>query len=184
MVEFALIAPILFLLLFGVIDLGRAIYFYITIQQAATEGARAAVRASYYTDYLGVDHQPPTDSDVQAAVSSKAAATFLAPSCPNGPIPAIPTNPTPGTDIPLQNQGWIFITDPTGGGTPNAPQGGLGSASPGGAGCYSVTAAQGNQPLRVTVEYNFVPMTPLISNVVGNHIVLRAWAVYRAEYAN
>ena len=42
--EFALIAPIILLLTFGIIDFGRGLYFYITLQQAANEGARVAVR--------------------------------------------------------------------------------------------------------------------------------------------
>ena len=41
--EFALIAPVLLLLTFGIIDFGRGLYFYITLQQAANEGARVAV---------------------------------------------------------------------------------------------------------------------------------------------
>jgi len=42
--EFAIIAPIILLLTFGIIDFGRALYVYITLQQASNEGARAAVR--------------------------------------------------------------------------------------------------------------------------------------------
>jgi Flp pilus assembly protein TadG len=41
-VEFALLLPVLFLLLFGVIDFGRALNAQITLTQAAREGARLA----------------------------------------------------------------------------------------------------------------------------------------------
>ena len=51
--EFAIIAPIILLLTFGIIDFGRALYLYITLQQAANEGARVAVRASYFIDPNG-----------------------------------------------------------------------------------------------------------------------------------
>ncbi len=51
--EFALIAPVILLLTFGIIDFGRGLYFYITLQQAANEGARVAVRASYFIDVNG-----------------------------------------------------------------------------------------------------------------------------------
>jgi Flp pilus assembly pilin Flp len=37
-VEFALIAPVLFLLLIGIIDLGRAVNAYVTVSNAAREG--------------------------------------------------------------------------------------------------------------------------------------------------
>ena len=41
-VEFALLLPILLLLVFGVVDVGRAISAQITLTQAAREGARLA----------------------------------------------------------------------------------------------------------------------------------------------
>jgi hypothetical protein len=41
-VEFALIAPLLFLLLFGIIDFGRALDYYNQVTQLAGQGARAA----------------------------------------------------------------------------------------------------------------------------------------------
>lgn len=43
LVEFALIAPIFFLIVFGLIDGGRAIYAYSTVANAARVGARAAI---------------------------------------------------------------------------------------------------------------------------------------------
>ena len=46
-VEFALLLPVLLLLVFGIIDFGRALNAQITLTQAAREGARiAALRAS------------------------------------------------------------------------------------------------------------------------------------------
>ena len=68
MTEFALIAPVILLLTFGIIDFGRGLYFYITLQQAANEGARVAVRASYFIDPNGAFHTWPTDADVASAV--------------------------------------------------------------------------------------------------------------------
>ena len=43
LVEFALVAPIIFLLLFALIEFGVAIWHYNTLAQAAREGARAAL---------------------------------------------------------------------------------------------------------------------------------------------
>ena len=42
-VEFALLAPVLLLLLFGILELGRVLDAWIVVQNAAREGARAAV---------------------------------------------------------------------------------------------------------------------------------------------
>jgi hypothetical protein len=41
--EFALVAPIILLLFFGIFDLGRAVYDLATITNAAREGARVAI---------------------------------------------------------------------------------------------------------------------------------------------
>lgn len=44
LVEFALVLPLLFLIAFGVLDLGRLFHAAITISNAAREGARYATR--------------------------------------------------------------------------------------------------------------------------------------------
>ena len=43
MVEFALVAPMFFLLLFGIIEAGRFIFYYETLNNATREGARYAI---------------------------------------------------------------------------------------------------------------------------------------------
>ena len=189
--EFAIIAPIILLLTFGIVDFGRALYVYITLQQAANEGARVAVRASYFVDANGNSHNWPTNADVDAAVTGHAIAVILANPCPNGPIPN-GGNPRGATQLPPVNSGWVFITDPSAGGDqgtvgpppiPNAPRGQL-PYNPAPAGCLNAVAADGNEPLKVTVWYSFQPITPVIQQVVGNNIVITAYAVYRAEYSN
>src|SRR2546430_15916695 len=67
MVEFAVLAPIFFLLLLGTIDLGRAVYTYNAISNAAREGARAGVP---------FDSPLPTNASVVAAVPSKLGGGF------------------------------------------------------------------------------------------------------------
>ena len=42
MVEFALVAPVLFLLLVGILDLGRAVNAYVTVSNASREGSHYA----------------------------------------------------------------------------------------------------------------------------------------------
>ena len=117
LVEFSLVAPILLLILFGVVDFGRGLYYYITLQQAANEGVRVAVRDSQYTDIGGSSHQYPSSIDVQNAVTAHAPAVFLASQCPYGPIDT--------SYVPPDNQGWIYITDASANGTgsPNGPLG-------------------------------------------------------------
>ena len=183
--EFAIIAPVILLLTFGIIDFGRALYLYITLQQAANEGARVAVRASYFIDPAGTAHTWPNDTDVANAVQGHAVTMNLAnyPACPNGPLPN-GGNPQGSPSLPAPNSGWIFITDPTGSGYPNGPRGGLGLYPAPGPGCNAIQPAVGNEPIRITLWYAFSPITPLIQQAVGNNIVISAYAIYRAEYSN
>ncbi|HWW82417.1 MAG TPA: TadE family protein [Vicinamibacterales bacterium] len=52
MVEFALLSGLLFLLVMGIFDFGRAIAVYINIAEAAHEGARQLVlRSNYFSQY-------------------------------------------------------------------------------------------------------------------------------------
>ena len=48
MVEFALVLPIFLLMLFGLIDMARIVYFNSTLSQAAREGARTASVEAYW----------------------------------------------------------------------------------------------------------------------------------------
>jgi hypothetical protein len=122
---------------------------------------------------------------VAAAVQAHAVTEVLANPCPNGPIPngGVPAG---SPSLPPSNTGWIFITDPSpaGNGIPNGPRGGLGLLPAPGPGCNTITPAVGNEPIKVTLWFNFQPLTPIIQQVVGNQIVITAYAVYRAEYSN
>jgi len=103
MVEFAILAPIFFLLLLGTIDLGRAIYIYNTISDAAREGARAAIP---------FDTPLPTNANVISAVQSKLGGGFTLSTdpCLASPPCATPTTPT------TPNSGYIWYS--SGIGTP------------------------------------------------------------------
>jgi len=68
MVEFAVLAPVFFMLLLGTIDLGRAIYIYNSISDAAREGARAAIP---------YDNPLPVQSQVVTAIQSKLGGGFF-----------------------------------------------------------------------------------------------------------
>ncbi len=99
MVEFAVLAPIFFLLLLGTIDLGRAVYIYNTISDAAREGARAGIP---------FDTPLPTNTQVVAAVQSKLGGGFQLLTDPCAGTPAVagscPTTPT------TPNTGFIWYS--------------------------------------------------------------------------
>jgi TadE-like protein len=174
MVEFALVAPLLLVFLFGIVDFGRVIYVYVTINQAVNEGVRTAIRDSPLL---------PTNADVETAVKRHAVDVSLANPCPNGPI-------TPVT--PPANQGWVYITEPEPTNPPSAiiqpllptledaPGGQMWAFSSGS--CSATNPAHDHAPLQVTIRYNFVPFTPLIQQWTANSIIITAAAVYNTEY--
>ncbi len=168
LIEFALISPVLLLLVFGVIDIGRAVFFYDTVNHAAREGARAAVRASTTL---------PTNASVLTAVTQQLIGAPASEPCPQGPVTG---------SLPPANSAWIYVTEPNPPGTVeasppmNAPGGEYPAPSTGG--CSAVNPASGNAPLQVTVRFNLVLITPIISQVTANHILLTAAAIYRTEY--
>lgn len=168
LVEFALVSPVLFLLLFGVIDLGRAIFYYDTLGHAATEGARTAIRASTPL---------PTNADVLSAVQAQMAGAPVSQPCAQGPISA-------GT--PPANAGWLYVTEPSPPSSvessppPNAPGGEFAAAASGS--CSAINPATGSDQLQVTIRFNLVLVTPIVAQVTANRIVMSATVVYRTEY--
>src|SRR3989441_2836776 len=112
MVEFAVLAPIFFLLLLGTIDLGRAVYIYNTISDAAREGTRAAIP---------FDTPLPSNATVVAAVQSKLGGGFALAADPRLPgcttTPTTPTQPNnghiwygPGIGTPGRGEATVNIS--------------------------------------------------------------------------
>jgi Flp pilus assembly protein TadG len=168
LIEFALVSPVLLLLLFGIIDIGRAIFYYDTLNHAAREGARVAVRAS---------NQLPTNADVLNAVTGQMLGAPVSAPCPQGPISGA---------TPPANAAWVYITEPAPPGgvettpPPNAP-GGQYAANASGS-CSAVNPASGNSQLQVTIRFNLVLITPIVAQATANHVVISAAVVYRTEY--
>src|SRR5438270_13060235 len=89
LIEFALVSPVLLLLIFGILDLGRAVFYYDTLNHAAREGARAAVRASQAL---------PTNADVLSTVGQQLVGAPVSEPCPPGPVTSA---------LPPANTAWI-----------------------------------------------------------------------------
>lgn len=64
LVEFAIVAPIFFLILFGIIDFGRYVYYTQVLNNAAREGARYAI----VHGELGIPRTGPPDDPSGADV--------------------------------------------------------------------------------------------------------------------
>ena len=92
-VEFAIMLPLLLLLLFGIIDFGRALNAQVTITQAAREGAR-----------LDALNQPNVIGRTQgAATGLSGVAVSIVSACPPG------SGPTANADVKV-TYSFNFIT--------------------------------------------------------------------------
>jgi Flp pilus assembly protein TadG len=168
LIEFALVSPVLLLLLFGIIDIGRAVFYYDTLAHAAREGARAAVQAS---------SPLPTNANVLTTVVSQMAGIPTTEPCPQGPVTAT---------MPPDNTAWLYVTEPT---PPASAENNPPMNAPGGeypaaasAGCSAVNPASGNVPLQVTIRFNLILVTPVIAQATANRIIITASAIFRTEY--
>lgn len=103
MVEFALLSVVLFLLIMGIFDFGRAIAIYINIAEAAHEGARQLVLRSNYNS------APPDPVIVNATLAKIGGGGMV---LTEDPCLAAGTCPTPDTaTVPsTPNTGYIWLT--------------------------------------------------------------------------
>lgn len=76
-VEFALLLPLLLLLVIGVVDLGRVYFSYITVTNAAREGARYGAARPTETSQI-------INRAINEAQGSGVILTNVSVSCPNG----------------------------------------------------------------------------------------------------
>ena len=114
LVEYALLLPLMLIMIMGIFDLGRITFFYSTIVNISREGAR-----------YGVVHQCDTPGVIAAA---KDKAIGIDPNYLNFNLPADMWNTWPDCSPP----------DPPGSGT-----------------------------VKVSVTFNFVPLTPFIADILG-----------------
>ena len=98
MVEFALLSTLMFLLIMGIFDFGRAIAIYINIAEAAHEGARQLVLRSNYSS------APPDSVIVNATLAKIGGGGMVLTEDPCLPGCSTPSTPT------TVNTGYIWIT--------------------------------------------------------------------------
>ena len=99
-IEFAIILPLLLLLIAGIVDLGRMMYTEVVLSNAAREGSRMIALG-----YSTADAQARVDA---AAVNIGAATATVTSSCPANP------DPTDGASVRVTtNFDWVILDDVT-----------------------------------------------------------------------
>jgi Flp pilus assembly protein TadG len=164
LVEMALIAPFLIMILLTVIDCGRAAYDYSTLAAAAREGARAAITTG--------NNRPDNNRVIGAVVQNAFGMALSAGSCVNDtPAPSPTMSP---------NTGYVYVGGGNGNVTPNAPSGQAPAAA---GGCQAVVPSYaGHNPLTVTIRYSFMPLTPFGSQFFPGGIVMTVTSTMSTEY--
>jgi len=153
-VETALLFPLLCLLVLGSADLGRVFYYSMEVTNASREGARFG---SAYDP--GNGNAAATHAAVIAAAKREAADLNLlepnptpAPAnCQSGPPYTAAYYPT------AANTGYVFVC-----------------FSAAGSENDSATSGAAGQTVRVTILYNFTPLTPMAENIGGGSIHVQA----------
>jgi TadE-like protein. len=155
-------------MLFGIIDIGRAVFYYDTLSHAAREGARTAAIASGTL---------PTNADVLATVTTQLVGAPVTQPCPQGPI----TSATPPANAAL-----LYVTEinPPSTVEANPPMNAPGGefAAPATGSCSAVNPAGNNAQLQVTLRLNLILITPVVAQATADHIVITAASVFRTEY--
>lgn len=164
LVEFALVAPLLFVVLFLTIDFARLVYTYAAVSWASREAARM------------VSMQPEATSDCDALkVAEGTAQGFKLQADPNSisgnTDPNNPGSPGPVPQPPA-GIGYIYIWPAVATSPPDTNCNGTGATR-----AVSPTV----QDVSVQVKYTYQPMMPMISSIVPSFTITTI-SVVHTEY--
>lgn len=166
LVEFALVAPLLFLILLLTIDFGRLVYTYGVITSSARDAARLlSLKVNQASDCAAF-----TDAEqfAQGFILSPDRASLVGDSNPNAPTGSLfPTTPPP-------NQGYIYVWPAV---APAAPQ----DQHPNCDGSARFPTSQQLKDVAVQIEFTYQPLVPLFGSITGT-FTLKAISVVHTEY--
>jgi len=174
MVELVLVAPILFLVLLGIVDFGRAIAYDNEVTNAAREGARVAILASNPCNTIIANSHGDCSTTSGTGVTVCQAIQNEAPlvgasqwaSCVDGiqikPFPPCTTNCTS-----YSNKAYVETDSSASCTTP---------------GSLSTPRQAGHNAIKVTVVYYFRPLTALLTPFFNNGFFLSSSTCARQEW--
>jgi TadE-like protein len=166
LVEVALILPVFLLILFGIFDVGRAVYTNSTLSQAAREGARlAATEASWVGLPLATSGCVRDPGDIGASNPG-------APVCPAtlGSFRSHVRSAVNRMAVSLGPLNAVHVSCNLGSGADPAPAGDW-TESVGGNGCDDGSGGSlgsSGDLVSVRVELEYQPITPIIGSLLGS----------------
>jgi hypothetical protein len=154
LVEFALVSPIFFLIMFTAIDISRLLYAYTAISSAARDGARtASLSGSTYSDCQIIQEVELVGQGFPVRMDPNSIVGNSDPNNPGGPLS--PTTPPP-------NVGYAYIWPA------------VATADPPDSNCDSVAPRAISTSVKhvaVEVQFHFMPLLPIVSGFASNIIV-------------
>ena len=154
MVEFALLAPVFFMLLLGVLDFGRAGFYYVSIIDLAKQTARYSAAYNSGTGFTCCGSGTQVDTYIKGQANATAMNTPTYVSTGTCARPA--GQPGLACQMPAVGQAYYWYVKCT-----------IPTCNP--------------ETVRVTVVYAFKPTTPMINAITGT-IYLWADSVMIKEY--
>jgi hypothetical protein len=148
----AVMVPFLVIGMMGMLDLGRAFYYQISLTNAVREAARYGA-LPYYTGLTPVCNIP--------------SASTTGPNCP------VPGDQAIRDRLKQELTGTGFIVDPTKIDVKPDQASRVSSCGTSGSCQYAIT---------VTATYKFNFITPIIGDLIGNPLTLKTSSQFRTEY--
>jgi Flp pilus assembly protein TadG len=127
----AFVAPILLILLFGIIDMGYLLFAYATVSQATRDGAEAASQLPPFPSWLEYKSNPPADANFPG---------YTKDDCVNTILEAVKSNAVLFTDQSNDISKFVTISYPDGDNTRNM---------------------QDRGPIEVRIDYPVQGLTPV-----------------------
>lgn len=164
LVEFALTLPLVLLVTFFAVDVGRLIYTYSSISAAAREGARlVSTTEQLYSDCYAIALMEQVGSGFPLTMDPS---SLVGNSDPNNPTGTLrPSTPPRAT-------GYIYIWPAVSTATPQESH------------CDG-SQRGGSQTIRhvaVQVQYDFTPLTPFMEQLYPQGLVVKTISVVQVEY--
>jgi hypothetical protein len=164
LVEFAILSPVLLLLVMGLLDLGRAYYFEVVSTDAARDAAR------YGSGYMPLKW-PPVGYGYQG-ICDLAKSDMIDVISPKS-VTCVYTTTMPAAGRPYYGSSYA----------PAAGEAIVVIACPSGTnGCNGVRGETVNANIAVTVYYHFDMVTPGMSNLFGSFLIFQNSAVFTSTW--
>jgi Flp pilus assembly protein TadG len=177
MVEFAIVAPVIFFLLFGIVDFGRAIFYANEVTNGARDGARMAILQTNPCNTVVAGTLSGPGSCTSGGAGTSVCAAIEQDASLVGTWSCSESGVIPTTGTAMASEGYVEVDQSSSAfSCPSVP-------TPTSSDGQVLTPRQGgNLPIRVTVEYYYRPLTPILGSFFPSTFYISSTVCVRPEY--